>query len=80
MTPPEARAFQNIDSLLTACGWVVLDHATMNLRTGRGLAVREFPLQTGYTDYLQFADRKAAGVLEAKAEGLPTANEAEQVG
>jgi len=80
MTTPEARARQNIDALLTACGWVVQDRAAMNLHAGRGVAVREFPLQTGYADYLLFVDRKAAGVLEAKAEGIPLAGVAEQAG
>jgi len=32
----------------------------MNLYTGRGMVVREFPQQTGYADYLLFVDRKAA--------------------
>jgi type I restriction enzyme, R subunit len=33
--------------------------------------VREFPLLTGYADYLLFVDRKSIGAVEAKAEGLP---------
>ena len=61
MTTPEARARQNIDAQLTACGWVVQDRAAMNLYAGRGVAVREFPLDTGYADYLLFVDRKAVG-------------------
>ena len=52
----------------------------MNLYAGRGVAVREFPLETGYADYLLFVDRKAAGVVEAKAEGIPLAGVAEQAG
>ncbi|MBN2549942.1 MAG: DEAD/DEAH box helicase family protein, partial [Anaerolineales bacterium] len=80
MTTPEARARQNIDAQLAACGWVVQDRAAMNLYAGRGVAVREFPLQTGYADYLLFVDRKAAGVLEAKAEGVPLSAVAEQAG
>ena len=52
----------------------------MNLHAGRGVAVREYPLQTGYADYLLFVERKAAGVLEAKAEGIPLAGVAEQAG
>jgi hypothetical protein len=75
MTSPEARARQNIDATLTACGW---DRAGMNLYAGRGVAVREFPLDTGYADYLLFVDRRAAGVIEAKAEGVPLAGVAEQ--
>jgi len=60
MTKPGARALQNIDAKLTACGWAVQDRAAMNLYTGRGMVVREFPQQTGYADYLLFVDRKAA--------------------
>ena len=52
----------------------------MNLYAGRGVAVREFPLETGYADYLLFVDRKAVGVLEAKAEGIPLSAVAEQAG
>lgn len=40
----------------------------LNLRT-EGVAVREFPLETGHADYLLFVDQKAAGIIEAKAEG-----------
>lgn len=78
MSTPEARARQNIDALLAACGWVVQDRARMNLHAGRGVAVREFPLETGYADYLLFVDQKAAGVIEAKAEGVPLVAVAEQ--
>jgi integrase len=73
MTTPEARARENIDSQLAACGWAVQDRAVMNLYAGRGVAVREYPLDTGYADYLLFVDRKAVGVVEAKAEGIPLA-------
>ena len=78
MTTPEARARQNIDAQLTACGWLVQDRAQMNLYAGRGVAVREFPLETGYADYLLFVDQKAAGVVEAKQEGVPLVGVAEQ--
>ncbi len=77
---PEAKARQNIDAQLNACGWVVQDRGAMNLYAGRGVAVREFPLETGYADYLLFVDRKAAGVLEAKAEGALLSGVAEQAG
>ncbi|MDR3577204.1 MAG: type I restriction-modification enzyme R subunit C-terminal domain-containing protein [Anaerolineaceae bacterium] len=50
----------------------------MNLYAGRGVAVREFPLETGYADYLLFVDRRAVGIVEAKAEGIPLAGVAEQ--
>ena len=71
MTTPEARARANIDDLLTAAGWQVQDRGRINLSAGRGVAVREFALKTGYADYLLFVDRKAIGAVEAKAEGIP---------
>jgi type I restriction enzyme R subunit len=71
MTTPEARARTNIDRLLEATGWVVQDRAAMNLYAGPGVAVREFPLTTGFADYLLFVDRKAIGAIEAKSEGTP---------
>ncbi len=73
VTAPEAQARQNIDDLLTAAGWAVQDRAAMNLGAARGVAVREFPLKTGYADYLLFVDRKAIGAIEAKKEGTPLA-------
>ena len=77
-TTPEARARIHIDALLTACGWVVQNRSGMNLYAGSGVAVREFPLNTGYADYLLFVDQKAVGVVEAKAEGITLAGVAEQ--
>jgi len=41
----------------------------LNLGAAPGVAVREFPLQTGFADYLLFVDRQAAGVIEAKPVG-----------
>src|SRR6266851_2275399 len=71
MTTPEQRARQTIDALLTAAGWQVQDRAALNLSAARGVAVREFPLKTGFADYLLFVDRKSIGAVEAKAEGMP---------
>ncbi|MCQ3936440.1 MAG: restriction endonuclease subunit R [Chloroflexi bacterium] len=50
----------------------------MNLYASRGVAVREFPLETGEADYLLFVDRKAVGVVEAKPEGVTLSGVAEQ--
>src|SRR5260370_34613065 len=71
MTTPEQRARQTIDALLTAAGWQVQDRAALNLSAAGGVAVREFPLKTGFADYLLFVDRKSIGAVEAKAEGMP---------
>ena len=68
---PEDRARKTIDDLLTAAGWAVQDRAAMDLGAARGVAVREFPLKTGFADYLLFVDRKAIGAVEAKKEGTP---------
>ena len=40
-----------------------------NLGAGRGVAVAEFPLTTGFADYMLFVDRRPIGVVEAKAVG-----------
>ncbi|TAK30628.1 MAG: DEAD/DEAH box helicase [Chloroflexota bacterium] len=69
MPLPEAQARQKIDQLLEAAGWKVQDRESLNLRAARGVAVREFPLQTGFADYLLFVDRKALGAIEAKRAG-----------
>lgn len=78
MPTPEELARINIDRHLTAAGWVIQDRAQMNLYAGRGVAVREFPLQTGEADYLLFVDRKAVGVVEAKPEGTTLSGVADQ--
>jgi type I restriction enzyme R subunit len=75
---PESLARENIDAQLAACGWVIQDRAQLNLHAGRGVAVREFPLTTGFADYLLFVDRKAVGVVEAKAEGSTLSHVADQ--
>ncbi|GAB4270452.1 MAG: hypothetical protein Kow0080_14910 [Candidatus Promineifilaceae bacterium] len=78
MATPEALARQNIDRQLAACGWIVQDRSEMNLWAERGVAVREFPLQTGFADYLLFVDRQAVGVIEAKKEGVTLSAVADQ--
>jgi type I restriction enzyme R subunit len=66
---PEERARQTIDRMLQEAGWAVQDYKQMNLGAAKGVAVREFHLKSGYADYLLFVERRAIGVLEAKAEG-----------
>jgi type I restriction enzyme R subunit len=68
---PEQQARQEIDRLLAAAGWRVADLAAANIHAARGVAIREFPLETGYgfADYLLYVDGKAAGVIEAKKQG-----------
>jgi type I restriction enzyme R subunit len=71
MTSPEQRAREKIDELLDAAGWQVQDYHELSLTAARGVAVREFPLKTGFADYLLFVDCKAIGAVEAKAVGTP---------
>lgn len=66
---PEAQARQQIDALLTQAGWVVQEVDRINLGAARGVAIAEFPLSTGPTDYLLVVDRQAVGVVEAKKVG-----------
>jgi type I restriction enzyme, R subunit len=66
---PEQKARQLIDSLLIQSGWVVQDYADLNLYAGAGVACREFPLKSGFADYLLYADGKCIAVVEAKPEG-----------
>lgn len=66
---PEEKARQRIDQLLHDAGWEVQDHKDLNLGASLGVAVQEFPVSSGFADYLLFVDRQAAGVIEAKPEG-----------
>jgi len=69
---PEERARAEIDRLLAAAGWSVQSMSEANIHAARGVAIREFPLKTGhgFADYLLYIDAKAAGVIEAKKEGV----------
>ena len=58
---PEQIARERIDRMLVQCGWVLQNYAQMNISAGAGVAIREFPLQTGFADYLLYADGKAIG-------------------
>ncbi len=68
---PEEAARKTIDELLTAAGWIMQCREETNVTAGRGVAIREFPLKTGYgfADYLLYVDGAPAGVIEAKKEG-----------
>ncbi len=68
---PEDQARLEIDRQLKECGWVIQNHKDLNLGAGIGVAVREFPMARGHgaADYLLFVNRRAVGVIEAKALG-----------
>lgn len=75
---PEEEARKKIDQLLEAASWKLQDLRELNLGASLGVAVREFPLESGPADYLLFVDRKAVGVIEAKSEGTTLSGVAEQ--
>ncbi len=58
---PEQKARKHIDDLLTAAVWHIQDYSLLNLRAIPWLAVREYPLKTGFADYLLFVNRKVVG-------------------
>ncbi len=64
--PPETKARQHIDHKLEQAGWVVQDLRQLNLAAASGVAVREYPTDTGPADYVLFVNRVACGVIEAK--------------
>ncbi len=70
---PEDRARANIDRLLVGAGWSIQNRDSVNIDAARGIAIREFLLapKYGFADYLLYVDGYAAGVVEAKKEGVP---------
>ena len=72
MPTPEEKARQKIDVMLVNAGWVVQDYGQANIHAGRGVVLRNFPLTSGhgFADYLLYIDGKAAGIVEAKKEGV----------
>jgi type I restriction enzyme R subunit len=66
---PEQKAGQKLDHQLQQAVWIIQSKSEMNIFAGLGVAVREFPLNTGFADYMLYVDGKAAGVVEAKPEG-----------
>lgn len=63
---PEMKARQLIDQKLEQAGWVIQDLKQLNLGAASGVAVREYPTDTGPADYVLFVNRQAVGVIEAK--------------
>lgn len=65
---PEQIARDHIDRMLQAAGWAVQDVSKFNPSASLGVAVKEYPTDTGPADYILFVARQAAGVVEAKRE------------
>lgn len=63
---PEVKARQLIDQKLEQAGWAIQDMDQLNLGARVGVAVREYPTDTGPADYVLFVNRDPVGVIEAK--------------
>lgn len=63
---PETQARLSIDEQLRLAGWKVQTWPAANLGEGLGVAIREYPTDSGPADYILFVNRKAVGVIEAK--------------
>jgi type I restriction enzyme R subunit len=63
---PEQIARDQIDKRLEAAGWQVQDKSSLNPHAALGVAVREYPTDTGPADYVLFVDGRPVGVVEAK--------------
>ena len=67
---PEATERQQIDQKLEKAGWFVQDMLRLNLAAGVGVAVREYPTDTGPADYALFVNCTAVGIIEEQNQPL----------
>lgn len=65
---PEQIARDNIDRQLIACGWIIQKFKDKNVLAAPGVAITEYPTETGPADYVLFVDGKPVGIIEAKRE------------
>ncbi|MFU2075377.1 DEAD/DEAH box helicase family protein [Gallibacterium anatis] len=65
---PEQQARDLIDQKLQQAGWAVQSVKNFNPNSSVGVAVREYPTDTGPVDYLLFVDREPVAIIEAKEE------------
>jgi type I restriction enzyme R subunit len=65
---PEQKARVNIDKMLTDAGYAIQDMSELNRTAALGVAVREYPTNSGEVDYLIFIGGEPVGVIEAKEE------------
>jgi type I restriction enzyme, R subunit len=78
MTTPEEKARLNIDRMLSESGWVIQNMKELNPDASLGVAVREYPTDSGEVDYALFINRQPVGIIEAKKEGVPLTKTEEQ--
>ena len=65
---PEQIARDQIDEMLHQAGWEIQDIKEFNPMAATGVAVREYPTDTGPADYILFVKGTPCGVIEAKRE------------
>lgn len=77
---PELKAREIIDKKLKEVGYTIQDMIEFNPAESLGVAVREFPTNSGPVDYLLFINKNPVGVIEAKRteEGQNLVSVAEQ--
>ncbi|MGM0649935.1 MAG: type I restriction-modification enzyme R subunit C-terminal domain-containing protein [Bacteroidota bacterium] len=64
---PEQKARRQIDKMLESAGWDVQDRDEIDFSTSSGIAVREYPTESGPADYVLFIDGpNPAAIIEAK--------------
>jgi len=63
---PEQIARDRIDWMLAEAQWSVQDKNRIDFSSAKGIAVREYPTDSGPADYVLFVERKPIGVIEAK--------------
>ena len=78
MLRPEDSARHTIDKKLIEAGWLIQKFSKINFSAGIGIAIEEFPTESGPADYALFIERKMVGIIEAKAEGTTLSKVEEQ--
>ncbi len=63
---PEQKARKIIDEKLKSSGWIIQEIKKLNPNAAVGVAVCEFPTDTGPVDYALFVNGTPVGVVEAK--------------
>ncbi len=68
MLTAEQLARANIDKRLTAAGWALQDVSAANIHASRGVAISEFPLESGdgFADHPRDIGGRTSGVIEAE--------------
>ena len=67
---PEQKARDIIDQKLEQAGWTIQSVKHFNPNSSLGVAVREYPTDSGPVDYLLFVDREPVAIIEAKEENF----------